>query len=342
MKYYELRSDTFTQPSEMMRKAMATAEVGDDVYAEDPSINRLEALAAEITGKEAALFVTSGSMGNLIPLFVNGGPLSEVLTHTESHIIQHEVGAVASIAGVLPVGIATPRGILSVEALEPHIKPHQYDLTKTAMIEVENTIGGICYPLETLRAIKALAEKHQILVHLDGARIFNASIATGVAVKEFASCADTLSFCISKGLGAPVGSLICGDAAFIGKARSVRKVLGGGMRQGGILAAAGIYALEHNVERLGEDHAHARQIAETLAQTGWAQLELEDVETNMVFFSVKGHRGPKVAEVLDRHGIRSNALGDTIRFVTHLDFSEEDCQAVCTILANLDEQEFLT
>lgn len=340
MKQYELRSDTFTQPSEAMRKAMAVAEVGDDVYAEDLSINRLEALAAEITGKEAALFVTSGSMGNLIPLFVNGGPLSEVLTHSESHIIQHEVGAVASIAGVLPIGISTPRGILSVEALEAQIKPQQYDLAKTAMIEVENTIGGICYPLERLREIKGLAERHNILVHLDGARLFNAAVATGVTVKELAACSDTLSFCISKGLGAPVGSLLCGDISFIAKARSVRKVLGGGMRQGGILAAAGIFALEHNVERLAEDHLHARQIAKTLAQTSWAQVHLEDVETNMVFFSVPGHRGQNVAEALARQGIRSNALGDSIRFVTHLDFTSDDCQAVCSILANFDERDF--
>jgi len=340
MKTYELRSDTFTKPTVAMRKAMAEAEVGDDVYFEDPTVNRLEAMAALLTGKEKALFVTSGSMGNLIPLFVNGGRMTEVIAHADSHIIQHEVGAVSTLAGVLPIGIDSPRGLLSAQLIEPHIKPLQYDLARTAMIEVENTIGGVCYPLATLQEISALAIRHGLKVHMDGARLFNASVATNVAVKDIAACADTVTFCISKGLGAPVGSLLCGSTEFIAKARAVRKVLGGGMRQVGILAAAGIHALQHHVERLANDHANAKKIAMALSATSWAHVELADVETNIVFFSVEGRDAETVGAVFGRHGILCTGGGSVVRLVTHLDLSDENADEVCAIIAAIDPKEF--
>lgn len=340
MKPFDLRSDTITKPVDGMRSAMAQAEVGDDVYFEDPTINRLEAMSAERLGKEAALFVSSGSMGNLIPLFINGGRGSEVITHCDSHIVQHEVGAVSAIAGVLPIGIDAPRGILTPALVEAQIKPHSYDLARTAMIEVENTIGGICYPLSTLQAIRSLATERALSVHMDGARLWNASIATKVDIATIAAQADTVTFCLSKGLGAPVGSVLCGNKDFIARARAVRKMLGGGMRQAGILAAAGIYALEYHVDRLADDHAWAKSIARSLEKTGWAQLEVDDVETNIIFFSVEGCTGERAAEVLGNHGILCSGSRDTVRLVTNLDLDDDDVAEVCSIIEHLDPKEF--
>lgn len=340
MKTYDLRSDTVTKPVPDMRKVMAEAEVGDDVYFEDPTVNRLEAMCAERLGKEAALFVSSGSMGNLIPLFINAGRGTEVLTHNDSHIIQHEVGAVSAIAGALPIGIDAPRGILTEELLEPLIKPISYDLAKTTMVEVENTIGGVCYPLQTLKAIRRLAQSHHLKVHMDGARLWNASIATGEDIATIAANADTVTFCLSKGLGAPVGSMLCGTREFITRARAVRKMLGGGMRQAGILAAAGIYALEHHVERLADDHARAKRIAEALARTGWAEVIVEDVETNIIFFSVPGFTGERVANALTSHGILCGGDGNSVRLVTNLDLNDDDIEKVIAILERIDLKEF--
>lgn len=340
MHVFDLRSDTVTKPTAGMRKAMAEAEVGDDVYFEDPTVNRLESMSAELTGKEAALFVTSGSMGNLIPLFLNAGRGTEVLTHSESHIMQHEVGAVSAIAGTMPVGIPAPRGLLTADILRPLIKPLEYDLARTAMIEVENTIGGVCYGLEHLKGIRALADEHALVVHMDGARLLNATVATGIDVATFSAQADTVTFCLSKGLGAPVGSMLCGTKEFISKARVVRKLLGGGMRQAGILAAAGIYALEHHIDRLADDHAHAKVVAQALASTGWATIELADVETNIMFFSVGTVPGEQVARVFGRHGIRCSGGGTSVRLVTNLDLSDADIEQVCTIIREIDPQEF--
>ncbi|MFA5469042.1 MAG: GntG family PLP-dependent aldolase [Sphaerochaetaceae bacterium] len=340
MKKYDLRSDTITKPTEAMRKAMANAEVGDDVYFEDPTVNRLEAMMSERLGKEAALFVSSGSMGNLIPLYILAGRGSEVLTHSESHIIQHEIGALSTIAGALPIAVASPRGILSAALLEPLIKPVAYDLAKTALIEVENTIGGICYPLKTLQGIKELAKKHSLYVHIDGARLFNAAVATGVDISHLAENGDTVTVCLSKGLGAPVGSVLCGTKEFIKEARRVRKLLGGGMRQVGILAAAGIYALEHNVKRLADDHQRAKRIAEALEKTDWAKLNVADVETNIIFFHVEGVSGAKAASVLSAKGILCSGSGPLVRLVTNLDLSEEDIEAVCGIINTIEAEEF--
>ncbi len=337
----DLRSDTITKPSQAMREAMAQAVVGDDVYGEDPTINRLEERAAELTGKEAALYISSGSMGNLIPLFINGGRGNEVVTHRESHIMSHEVGSVAAIAGVLPQCVDTPKGILSVEAIEPLLRERSYMMSRTTMIEVENTIGGICYPLERLEEIYTFAKKNDLSVHMDGARFWNAVVASGVAPEVIASQADTLTFCVSKGLGAPVGSLLLGSKEFIEEARHVRKMLGGGMRQAGIIAAAGLYALEHHVERLKDDHARAKRIAQTLAASSWASLELEDVQTNIIFVSGKNCSGKKLEEVLNRKGIACYGSEESVRLVTHIDLSEQDIDTVCSIIESIDEKEFL-
>jgi threonine aldolase len=332
MKRYDLRSDTITKPTEAMRKAMYEAEVGDDVYREDPTTNKLEQLGAQLSGKERSLFVSSGSMGNLISLYLNGGRSNEVLTASNSHIIQHEIGSIAAIAGVLPIAIEAPRGILSASDLEGKVKSGSYDMATTTLIEVENTIGGFCYPLENLEGIKDFANCHNLLVHMDGARVFNAQVATKIPVKTYASYADTLTFCLSKGLGAPVGSLLCGSESFINKAMTIRKMLGGGMRQNGILAAAGLYALEHNIQRLAEDHEHARAIALALENAGWAQVDKQGVQTNIVFFTVEGYEATDIVKKLAKVGILANNEGPMVRLVTNLDLSDEDTDAVCKIL----------
>lgn len=330
--YIDLRSDTVTTPCTPMREAMAKAPVGDDVYREDPTVNRLEAMAADITGKESALFVPSGSMGNLIALYILAGRESEVLAHSTSHIIQHEVGAISTIAGAMPIGISSPRGLLRKEDIAPHIKPKAYDLAKSALIEIENTIGGICYPLELLQEIYAFAQEQQIPVHLDGARLFNAAIATGVCVKEIVSYTDSVTFCVSKGLGAPVGSLLCGTKEYIEQARRVRKLLGGGMRQAGILAAAAIYALEHHVDRLQEDHLHAQSIALALSESEWATVTIEDVQTNIIFFSTEPFSAQQVVETLKKRNILCSGHGNIVRMVTHLDLSPTDIEIACNTI----------
>ena len=337
---YDLRSDTITLPTPQMRKAMAEAEVGDDVYHEDASINRLEKMASEMIGKEDALFVPSGSMGNLITLYINGGRGKEVLCDMNSHIIQHEVGSIASIAGTLSIGVPTPKGILNAKDLAPLIKEKSYDLAQTALIEIENTIGGIYYPLSTLIEIKALAEKNNMLVHTDGARFFNAVVALGIDPIELADQTDTLTFCISKGLGAPVGSLLCGTSSFIEEARAIRKMLGGGMRQAGILAAAGIYALTHNISRLEDDHQRAKQIAHSLSETNWAVFDPSDVQTNIIFFGVDGVSGKKVEQVMRNHHIACFGGNDTVRLVTNLNNTQVDIDNVCREIAKIDSKEF--
>jgi threonine aldolase len=336
MKRYDLRSDTITKPTEAMRKAMYEAEVGDDVYREDPTTNKLEQLGAQLSGKERSLFVSSGSMGNLISLYLNGGRSNEVLTASNSHIIQHEIGSIAAIAGVLPIALDVPRGILSASDLEGKVKSGNYDMATTTLIEVENTIGGYCYPLENLEGIRDFANCHNLLVHMDGARVFNAQVATKIPVKTYASYADTLTFCLSKGLGAPVGSLLCGNESFINKAMTIRKMLGGGMRQNGILAAAGLYALEHNIKRLAEDHEHARAIALALEKAGWAQVDKQGVQTNIVFFTVEGYEATDIVKKLAKVGILANNEGPMVRLVTNLDLSDEDTDAVCKILGTFN------
>jgi threonine aldolase len=339
MKTYDLRSDTVTKPGPGMRKAMAEAEVGDDVYGEDPTVNALQDLAAEMTGKETALFVSTGSMGNLIPIYLNCGKGNEFLIEARGHSVQHELAGVAAIAGSLPIMIAAPQGFLTPTLMEPWIQPDIYYCSHTRMIVLENThngAGGTFYTLDALKQVGSFARQKGLSVHVDGARIFNAAAASGVPARALCTETDTVTFCLSKGLGAPVGSMICGPKAMIAEARRVRKMLGGGMRQAGIIAAAGIYALRHNIERIAEDHENARSIAAALAATTWAEVDPAGVATNMVYFRTPGRDAAKAVAALEVLGIRSGATGpDQIRFVTHLDVSKQDTKEIVRILESV-------
>lgn len=333
---HDLRSDTLTLQSEAMRKAMYEAEVGDDVYGEDPTVGRLEAMAAELTGKEASLFVTSGCMGNLIPIMIYGGRGKEILAAEQSHIIQHEIGAVSAIGNTLPIIVPSENGIIAEEEIVKYIRPKAYDAGETAIIEVENTTSGLIYPLEKLMRIKELAGGHSLKVHMDGARIFNAVVETGIPLTVYAACADSLTFCVSKGLGAPAGSLLCGDKAFIAEARRMRKLLGGGMRQSGFLAAAGIYALNHNINRLKEDNLHALMIKETIEQTSWAKVR--SYGTNMLFFETPDYAISEVVAKFNQDGILVLEEKNACRVVTSLNVSEKDTMEVVNYIRAFDPE----
>lgn len=334
---YDLRSDTVTKPSDGMRKAMYDAEVGDDVYREDPTVNKLEEEAARLTGKKAGLFVTSGSMGNLIALYLNCGKGNEVIAHEASHIFHYELASAAALAGVMPAPIRGDRGIVTVEEAEKRIRPGIYYMPRTTLLEVENAHNSTYYRIEELEPVAKFAKKQGLKMHMDGARLFNAATAAGVPAKKIASYTDTVTFCLSKGLGAPVGSVLCGDKDFIDEARRIRKMLGGGMRQAGVLAAAGLYALEYNVDRLAEDHAHARKLAEALHATTWATIDPKKVETNILFFDTPGVPASTIVDALKKQGVLCSATGpESIRLVTHLDISKKDVDAVCGIIASLN------
>jgi threonine aldolase len=321
----DLRSDTFTMPTPEMRRAMAEAEVGDDVFGEDPTVNRLEAAAARRLGKEAGLFVVSGTMGNQVSLMAQTQRGEEIILDENSHIFNYEVAAPAIVSGVQVRTLRGRRGILDPDEVRRAVRPANIHYPRTSLIGVENTHnrgGGAVYPLETLRAIRRIADEHRLAVHLDGARLFNASVATGVDVREYAAQADSVTFCLSKGLGAPVGSVVVGTREVIGRARRARKIMGGGMRQAGVIAAAGLVALETMVDRLREDHENARVLAQGLARLPGVEIDLTWVETNILIFDVKRRDidAPGLILKLAEHGIRALAVSDTgIRMVTHKD-----------------------
>jgi threonine aldolase len=322
-----LLSDTVTKPTPAMLQAMLAAEVGDDVFREDPTVNALEAKAAAMFGHEAALFCPSGTMTNQIALKVHTRPLDEVICDEMSHIYQYEVAGYAFNSGIGVNLLHGENGIVSAEMVEKAIKPEYDWLPRSTLVVLENTCnkgGGSIYPLETIQAIRQVCRKHKMALHLDGARIFNALVETGDSPLSIGNVFDSISICLSKGLGAPVGSLLIGQKDFVANARRVRKVMGGGMRQAGILAAAGIYALDNHVERLRDDHAHARQLAATLAELGYVN-NIRPVQTNIVIFDLL----PPVTtalflDYLLKNGVKASAFGpNTIRFVTHLDVSAE-------------------
>ncbi|MFQ5914175.1 MAG: low-specificity L-threonine aldolase [Nitrospinota bacterium] len=325
----DIRSDTVTRPTPEMRRAMAEAEVGDDCYGEDPTVNALEAEAARIAGKEAAIFVASGTMANQIAVRIHTRPGDELVADATSHVYNFEAGAAAALSGVQCRPIPTEKGILSAEQVEAAIQPATLPRPRTGLISVENTHnrgGGAVYPLETLRPIHDLAQRKGISVHMDGARIFNASVASDVPVSEFARHATTLSFCLSKGLGAPLGSLIAGPRDLIDEARRYRQIFGGGMRQAGIVAAAGLYALKLHVDRLAEDHAKAKRLAEGLGAIPGVTLPFGITPTNIVIFDIAktGKKAPQVAAALKERGVLVSVLGETrFRALTHLDVAEE-------------------
>jgi threonine aldolase len=335
----DLRSDTVTRPTLEMRAAMAAAEVGDDVYGEDPTVNLLERRAAEVFGREAALFVPTGTMGNQIAIRLHTQPGQEVIAESRAHILDWEMATTAVFSGCLVRAVVAERGILTWKHIEPAITGRGAFRAATGLIEIENTAnlaGGTVTPLPVLEEIWMGAKERKLPVHLDGARIFNAAVALGVDVKTLTSGFDTVMFCLSKGLGAPVGSMLTGSAEQMERARIFRKALGGGMRQAGVLAAAGLIALEQGPARLHEDHANARLLAEALSNMEGVEIELDSVETNIVVFSLTGGRSAaELANRLKARGVLMSAVGkDTIRLVTHLDVDRAACVAAAEALGD--------
>jgi threonine aldolase len=333
----DLRSDTVTRPTPAMRTAMASAEVGDDVYREDPTINLLEKRAAEIFGREAALFVPTGTMGNQIALKLHTQPGQEIISESRAHILDWEMATTATFSGCLIRAVPTPDGILTWRDIEPVIYKRGSFRAATGLIEIENTAnlaGGRVTPLPVLEEIWQNAKEHKLPTHLDGARIFNAAVALRVNVKDLTRGFDTVMFCLSKGLCAPVGSMLVGSAALMEQARIYRKALGGGMRQAGVLAAAGLIALEEMPARLHEDHANAKLLAESLAQIEGVSIDPAAVETNIVILKLTGTlAAADLSARLKARNILASAVGpQTIRMVTHHDVTRQDCLAAIETL----------
>jgi threonine aldolase len=336
----DLRSDTVTKPTPAMRAAMAAAEVGDDVYLEDPTVNLLEKRAAEIFGREAALFVPTGTMGNQTAIRLHTQHGQEVICESRSHIMDWEMAMAAAFSGCALRTIPTERGILTWADLSPHIYPRHYHRAQTGLISLENShnlAGGTVTPLPVLEEIWAGAKERRLPVHLDGARIFNASVALGVGVQQLTRGFDTVMFCLSKGLGAPVGSMLVGTWEQMDRARIIRKGLGGGMRQAGILAAAGLIALEEGPKRLHEDHANAKLLAERLATAPQLVIDPAAVQTNILIYRLAsgGDSTAFVARLKER-GVLCGTVGrDGVRFVTHRDVSRAACEEAARITVEL-------
>jgi threonine aldolase len=336
----DLRSDTVTRPTPTMRTAMAAAEVGDDVYGEDPTVNRLEARAAEIFDREAAIFVPTGTMGNQIAIRLHTQHGQEVICEARSHILDWEMAMMSAFSGCLPRTIAGDRGVLTWAQIRAAISPKIYYRAATGLISLENThnmAGGTVTPLPIYEEIWQGAVDAGLPIHLDGARVFNAAVALGISVADLTRGFDTINFCLSKGLGAPVGSILIGSGALIDRARIYRKALGGGMRQAGILAAAGLIALEEGPLRLHEDHANARLLADAIDGCESADIDLPSVQTNIVFFTLKnGGDAPALVAALKSEGILCSAIGPhAIRLVTHSDVSREQCERCAAVLVRL-------
>ncbi len=325
----DLRSDTLTLPTPEMREAMARAEVGDDVWEEDPTVRRLEALAAERLGKEAGLFVTSGTQGNLVSVLAQTRPGQEVVLDVDAHIFNYEVAGTSVIGGVQMRPVKTERGFPSPAQVREALRPSNIHIPPTGLVCLENTHnrhGGTCCTPEEIAAVAAVAHEAGVPVHLDGARLFNAAVALGRPARDFARNVDSVTFCVSKGLGAPVGSVVCGRADFVTHARRIRKMLGGGMRQAGVIAAAGIVALERMVDRLAEDHANARALAEGVARLPGMRIDLGSVQTNIVIFRVDRPQGvDELVKGCAARKVKIHAVSPTsIRCVTHKDIDADD------------------
>jgi threonine aldolase len=343
---YDLRSDTVTKPSRAMREAMANAEVGDDMSGEDPTVNRLEALCAARFGKEAAVFACSGTQSNQMGVRVHCRPGDELLCHETGHIVNFEAGAPAALSGVSSRTISGEGGMIDVPQLRGKVRSGDQHLACTRLVCLENTTnvgGGRAYPLEQIARVGAWAHELGLKVHVDGARLFNAVVARGYSPKDVGRHVDTISICFSKGLGCPMGSILVGSAEEIRVARRARKLFGGALRQAGIVAAAAIYALEHNVERLAEDHRNARQLAELVAGIPGLSVRLETVETNLVFFDVDPAMGyaSQLSAALESRGVRIHDTdAQRLRACTHLDVSREDIPEVARILRECVQKGF--
>ena len=337
----DLRSDTVTRPSPAMREAIAQASVGDDVYGEDPTVNCLEVKAAQLLGKESALFVPTGVMANQLSLRLHTRPGDEVIVESSSHIIRYEGGSAAALSQVQLSCVQGDRGLLNLKSVQAALRPKDVHNPLTAVLCLEQTHnagGGTIYPLETIVKLTSWAKAQGLARHLDGARLFNAVVASEVSAAEYAQHFDTVSFCLSKGLGAPVGSLIVSTQANIEKLRRLRKMLGGGMRQAGILAAAGLYALEHNISRLKEDHRNAKQLALQLQQIPTVFVDPDLVETNIVIFEVvqSEHSTQELLQAFKEVGVLLNIVGDrTFRAVTHLDVGVDEIERVAKMLSSI-------
>ena len=338
-----MRSDTVTKPSDAMRRAMANAEVGDDVFGDDPTVNRLQERVAELLGKESALYVPSGVMSNQLALKTHTNPGDEVIVEKDSHIFNYETAAPSLLSGIQLNPVPGVRGLMTAEAVEEAIRPDVYYMMPTRLVCLENTHnrgGGSIYPLKLIEEIKQVTVRHNLKYHLDGARLWNASVATGIKVSEYAKYFDSVSVCLSKGLGAPVGSVLAGTKEYINRARRFRKIFGGGMRQVGILAAAGLYALENNIQRLTEDHEKAKTFAKLLLESKLYEVNVDHVETNIVIFGLKPPFPKDPAEKVDKFIADTKSLGvllsagtaGKVRAVTHLDVSMENVKKAAEIL----------
>lgn len=341
MKVIDLRSDTVTKPSKEMRDFMMAADVGDDVFGEDPTVNKLQERVAELLGKEAALYVPSGTMGNQLCIKAHTQPWDELICDKDAHIYNYESGSIAGLSHVQVVPVSGNRGIFTAEQVEEVVRPEAYYLPKTRLVCVENTHnrgGGSIFPIEEIKRIKEIVDKYNLKFHLDGARLWNASIATGISLSDYAKYFDSVSVCLSKGLGAPVGSVIAGSKEFIKLAHRYRKAWGGGMRQAGILAAAGLYAIENNFQRLAEDHRRAKYFAEEISKISRVKLNPDDVQTNIVLFEVDGLTAQEVCQIVkDTSKTRNSLLLSVgkkylVRAVTHLDVNDDDIEEAIKIL----------
>ena len=323
--WIDFRSDTVTRPTPAMRQAMFDAEVGDDVWGEDPTVTQLEQTLASMAGKAAGLFLPSGTQSNLVALLTHCGRGDEFIVGDQAHTYKYEGGGAAALGSIQPHPLPmTALGAPDLQAIEHAIRPDNIHFSRTRLLALENTVHGKVLPLDYMTRAYALCQRHGLQLHLDGARVFNASVALGCSLIDITRNADTVSICLSKGLGTPVGSVLVGSAEFIHTARRWRKVTGGGMRQAGILAAAGLYALEHHVQRLADDHQRARLLAERLLRAGYI---LEPPQTNMLFVDAGELDRGALSAWLHEHGVKADCLGrDNIRLVTHLDITDEDIE----------------
>ena len=329
----DIRSDTVTLPTYAMRKAMAEADVGDDVYGDDPTINNLEKLTANILGKEAALFVPSGTFGNQLALFTWCQRGTEIILGEDCHIIQHEAGAASVIAGVQTRPITANKGIISASALEDRLRKQDLHAPRTSLICLENAYGGYAVPLAEMDKIRTIAKEWKIPIHLDGARIFNAALALGCEAKDIAARADSVMLCLSKGLCAPVGSMLAGKKSFIEEAKLKRKIMGGGMRQAGILGAAGIIALKEQCAKLIFDHKRAKKLSKELSKISGLTINPRDTQINLVFFSWPPAKDEKIAQrivkIFEKHKIKINPPEKGVfRFVTHYWIGDSELDAI--------------
>lgn len=341
MRTVDLRSDTVTLPTEEMLDAMRHAELGDDVYGEDPTVNKLETLAAKKMGKEAALLTTSGTQANLVSIMSQTKRGDEVILEAEAHTYFYEVGALSALAGVVPRLVKGDMGIMKSEDVEKALRPADIHFPPTSLICIENTHnrgGGTIWHPSDIKAISDLARNHGLKVHMDGARVFNAAIGLDLDVQEFTKHVDTLMFCLSKGLSAPIGSIVVGDREFISRARKYRKMLGGGMRQAGIIAAAGIIAIEKMVDRLRDDHANAQLLAKGLARIDGIVADPKQVQTNIVIYDVSGLGIDSRTWIreLKKHGVKAGAQeGGRVRMVTHRGIEREDIEYALTAVKEI-------